>query len=269
MYPNEDVLQSEDWPGLIDTHCHLDLDPLFPRVATVVADARGNGVTGFVVPGVNPSGWERMGELAREYPGVYAAFGIHPMHAGLASDEILARLGDIACQGIAIGETGLDPAYEVSMELQERSFRNQIRLAVERGLPLLIHCRRVFQRTLQLLREEGAQRVGGIMHAFSGSLEMAREFSRLGFAISISGMVTRENTVRLPRLVRELPLEWLVLETDAPDMTPQRYRGAPNQPAWMIETLDAVARIRGLPAQEVARRSRETSLKVLPRIQER
>jgi len=266
VYPNEDVLQSEDWPGLIDTHCHLDLDPLFPCVAAVVRDARGCGVTGFVVPGVHPSGWERMQAVAREYPGVYTAFGVHPMHADLATDEVLARLTNIADRGVAIGETGLDPAYGVSMELQERAFRSQIRIAVERGLSLLIHCRRAFQRTLQILREEGGQQVGGIMHAFSGSPEMAREFIRLDFAISISGMVTRENTVRLPRLVRELPLEWLVLETDAPDMTPERYRGAPNQPAWMTETLAAVSRIKGLPQQEVACRSRETSLRVLPRI---
>lgn len=259
-------MQSEDWPGLIDTHCHLDLDPLFPRVAAVLAEARGGGVTGFVVPGVHPSGWERMRELARGHHGVYPAFGVHPMHAALAGDEILARLGDIAGQGIAIGETGLDPAYEVSMEQQELAFRSQIRIAVNRGLPLLVHCRRAFQRTLQILREEGAQQVGGIMHAFSGSPEMAPAFIRLGFAISISGMVTRENAVRLPRLVREMPLEWLVLETDAPDMTPQRYRGSSNQPAWMIETLDVVARIKELPPQEVARRSREVSLKVLPRI---
>jgi TatD DNase family protein len=104
------------------------------------------------------------------------------------------------------------------------------------------------------------------MHAFSGSPEMAREFIRLGFAISISGMVTRDNTIRLPRLVRELPLEDLVLETDAPDMSPQRFRGRPNQPAYIIETLHAVARIKGVKVPVVARFCRARSLAVLFRI---
>ena len=113
----------------------------------------------------------------------------------------------LSAGGVAIGEIGLDPSYAVSMECQERAFRDQLRLAVSLGLPVLIHCRRAFQQTLQILQEEGARHVGGIMHAFSGSPEMAREFIRLGFAISISGMVTRDNSVRLPRLVSELPLE--------------------------------------------------------------
>lgn len=266
VYLNEDVLQSEDCPGLIDTHCHLDLEPLISRIDEALSEARQAGISEFVVPGVHPGGWERMQNLAQNQSGVFAAFGIHPMHGNLATDEVLARLADTAGNGIAVGETGLDPLYDVAMDLQEQVFRKQIRIAVEQGLPLLLHCRRAFLRTLTVLRQEGAQRVGGIMHAFSGSSEMAREFIRLGFAISISGMVTREAAVRLPRLVQKLPLEWLVLETDAPDMTPDRYRGNPNRPAWMVETLMAVARIKGLSTGEVAHSSREVSLRVLPRI---
>jgi TatD DNase family protein len=152
------------------------------------------------------------------------------------------------------------------MVAQERAFRSQLRLAVSLGMPVLVHCRRAFQRTLQILKEEGACQVGGIMHAFSGSPEMAREFIRLGFAISISGMVTRENSVRLPRLVRELPVSELVLETDAPDMTPQRYRGRPNQPAYLVETLHAVARIKGIDAIVAAELFRARSCAVLSRM---
>lgn len=262
-------MQSEDWPGVIDTHCHLDLAPLYPRVAQVVADARRAGVTGFVVPGVHPEGWARIEILTRDHAGVYAAYGIHPMHAGTADAALLARLAGIAGRGVAVGETGLDPAYDIPLECQERAFRAQIRIATDLGVPLLVHCRRAFQRTLQVLRDEGAERVGGVMHAFSGSVEMAREFIRLGFVISISGMVTRENTVRLPRLVQELSLNDLVLETDAPDMTPQRYRGESNQPAWLIEALTAVARMKGVSPVVVARGCRETSLRVLPRLRER
>jgi TatD DNase family protein len=266
VYPNEQVLQSEDWPGLIDTHCHLDLEPLSLRLAEVVSDAHLAGVTHFVVPGVHPSGWERMDCLARENECIFPAFGIHPMHADLADDSNLSRLAKLSSSGVAIGEIGLDPSYAASMECQERAFREQLRLASSLGLPVLVHCRRAFQRTLWILREEGAHHVGGIMHAFSGSPEMAHEFIRLGFAISISGMVTRGNSVRLPRVVNELPLEDLVLETDAPDMTPQRYRGRPNQPAYLMETLHAVARIKGVDALVVARFCRARTFAVLSRM---
>jgi TatD DNase family protein len=266
VYPNEQVLQSEDWPGLIDTHCHLDLEPLSLRLAAVVSDAHLAGVTQFVVPGVHPDGWERMASLAREYESIFPAFGIHPMHADLADDSSLSRLAALSSGGVAIGEIGLDPTYKVSMEHQERAFRKQLRLAVSLGLPVLIHCRRAFRQTLLILQEEGARSVGGIMHAYSGSPEMAREFIRLGFAISISGMVTRDNSVRLPGVVRELPLEALVLETDAPDMTPQRFRGQPNQPAYLMETLHAVARIKGVQAVDAARFFRAGSLAVLSRL---
>jgi TatD DNase family protein len=266
VYPNEQVLQSEDWPGLIDTHCHLDLEPLALRLATVVADAHLAGVTHLVVPGVHPDGWERIACLGREYPSIFPAFGIHPMHAAAADDDSLSRLAELSSSGVAIGEVGLDPSYPVPMECQERTFRTQLRLAVSMGLPVLIHCRRAFQQTLQVLQQEGAHCVGGIMHAFSGSSEMAREFIRLGFAISISGMVTRANSVRLQRVVRELPLENLVLETDAPDMTPQRYRGRPNQPAYIVETLLAVARIKEVEAHLAARVLRARSRAVFSRM---
>jgi TatD DNase family protein len=197
---------------------------------------------------------------------VYPAFGVHPMHADLADDTVLARLASIASAGVAIGEIGLDPEYAVPLENQERAFREQLRLAVSLGLPVLIHCRRAFQRTVRILQEEGAHHVGGIMHAYSGSPEMAREFIRLGFAISVSGMVTRDNALRLIKVVYALPLEELVLETDAPDLTPQRYRGKPNQPAYLLETVHAVGRIKDVDPREAARLIRIRSLAALNRL---
>jgi TatD DNase family protein len=208
-----------------------------------------------------------MAVLAERYEEIYPAFGIHPMHAYLADDTNLSQLKMCATAGVAIGEIGLDPAYTVSLERQERAFRDQLRLAVSLGLPVLVHCRRAFQRTLRILQEEHAHHVGGIMHAFSGSPEMAREFIRLGFAISISGMLTRDSAVRPLKLVRELPLESLVLETDAPDLTPQRYKGHYNQPAFIVETLCAVARIKGVEPAEVAHCSRTAARNILGRLQ--
>jgi TatD DNase family protein len=239
--------------ALIDTHCHLDLEPLGARLTEVVREAGAAGVRRFVVPGVHPGGWDGISAAAAEDLRIMPAYGIHPMHAGYAGEPVLERLRELAPLGCAVGETGIDPAYEVSLELQEAAFREQIRIAVECDLPLLVHCRRAFQRVLRVLHEERVDRVGGIMHAFSGSVEMAREFIKLGFAISISGTVTWHNAARPVRVAREVPLEHLVLETDAPDMTPERYRGRFNRPAWITETALRVAEVRGITVDEVAR----------------
>ncbi len=263
MYPNQPYLQSEDRVDLVDTHCHLDQEIFSSRLPDILEAARQAGVRRFVVPGVHPGDWQRMAAVARSHTGVLPAFGIHPMHADLVDDASLSRLADLATGAVAIGEIGLDPLYPVPLEIQERAFREQLRLALSLRMPVLVHCRRAFQRTLQILVEETAGRVGGIMHAFSGSVEMAREFIRLGFLISISGVITWNNAVRSVRLARELPLESLVLETDSPDLTPQRFGGQPNQPAYLSEVLAAVARVRGLHPEEVARQTTRTAARIL------
>lgn len=238
---------------LFDSHCHLDLEPLKSGLPKFLQEAGSAGVQGFVVPGVHPDGWAGISSVAAADPRILPAYGIHPMHAGHMNDQVLDHLRECAVQGVAIGETGLDPVYTVSLELQEQAFREQLRIAVSCNLPVLVHCRRAFQRVLRILRDEKADQVGGIMHAFSGSVEMARDFIRLGFAISISGTVTWDNAVKPLRVARDLPLEHLVLETDAPDMTPQRYRGRFNRPAWITETAQRVAEVREISLETVAR----------------
>jgi TatD DNase family protein len=263
VYPNQPYLQSEDGFDLIDTHCHLDQDIFSGRLLEVLDAARRVGVARFVVPGVHPGDWQRMATVARSHAGIFPAFGIHPMHADLADGSSLSRLADLAGSAVAIGEIGLDPHYPVPLEIQERAFREQLRLALSLGLPVLVHCRQAFQRTLLILGEETAGQVGGIMHAFSGSPEMAREFIRLGFLISISGTITWNNAARPASLVRELPLESLVLETDSPDLTPQCFRGQPNQPAYLTEVLAAVARVCGVLPEEVARKTTSRAARIL------
>jgi TatD DNase family protein len=248
---------------LIDSHCHLDLEPLRSDLPHILQEASAAGVLAFVVPGVHPDGWAGISTVAEEDPRVLPAYGIHPMHAETVTEQNLDQLLQLATHGVAIGESGLDPAYTVSLKQQEWAFREQLRIAVNCGLPVLIHCRRAFQRVVTILREERADRVGGIMHAFSGSVEMAREFIRLGFGISISGTVTWNNAVKPLCLARELPLEHLVLETDAPDMTPGRYRGAFNRPAWITETADRVAEVRGISREDVARKTTDNVRRIL------
>lgn len=237
----------------IDTHCHLDDPALLARLPEILASARRAGVVKYIVPGVAPEGWDGIARLAEEEKGVYPAFGLHPMLAGLYDEMVLERLRSCAGRAVAIGEIGLDYLAEVPRERQQAAFRAQLRLAVAMGLPVLIHCRRAFQDLLAILREEHVQRVGGVMHAFSGSPEVARECIGLGLHISVAGTVTYRNAVRPLEVVREIPLEHLLLETDAPDMTPEPHRGRPNEPAFLVEVARKVAEIKGVSVEEVAK----------------
>jgi TatD DNase family protein len=237
----------------IDTHCHLDDPLLFEKLPDVIGNARQAGIARFIVPGVGPDGWSKIACLADAGEGIFPAFGLHPMHAGLYGEEVMADLARYAEDAVAIGEIGLDYLLpEIPRDLQMAAFRGQLQLAADLGLPLLIHCRKAFQDLLRIMREEHVEKVGGIMHAFSGSPETARECIGLGFAISVAGPVTYRNAVRPLELVRNIPLEHLVLETDAPDMPPEPFRGTPNEPAYLVETAKKVAEIKGITLEEVA-----------------
>jgi TatD DNase family protein len=245
---------------LIDTHCHLDDSSIFSRLPEVLAAASAAGVVKFIVPGVSPDGWEDIARLAEGNKGVYAACGLHPMHADRFEETLVERLRPFAVRGVAIGEIGLDYLVTtVTREQQQAAFRAQLRLALEMQLPVLIHCRRAFQDLLAILREEHVEQIGGVMHAFSGSPEVARECIGMGLFIAVAGPVTYRNAVRPLEIARHIPLDHLVLETDAPDMTPEPHRGVPNEPAFMIETARKVAEIKGVSVEEVARVTTENA----------
>lgn len=237
----------------IDTHCHLDAPSLAGRLASVIAEARQAGVGKYLVPGVSPAGWGEIAAMAKAWDGVFPAFGLHPMHAELYSAEVLEQLANFSKGGAALGEIGLDYLLaDAPRAKQLAAFRGQLRLAVTTGLPVLIHCRKAFHDLLQILREEKVARVGGVVHAFSGSAETAAECIRLGLQIGVAGTVTYRNAVRPLALVSSMPLEHLLLETDAPDMTPEPYRGKSNEPAFLVETAKKVAAIKGVSVDEVA-----------------
>ena len=249
---------------LIDTHCHLDDPVLFDRLQEVIGNARQAGVNSLVVPGVGPQGWSRISALADGESSIFSAFGLHPMLADHYHVTVLAELARYAENAVAIGEIGLDYMLpEIPRDLQMLAFRDQLRLAVERGLPVMIHCRKAFSDLLLIMGEEHAERVGGIMHAFSGSAEVAGDCIRLGFAISVAGPVTYKNAVRPVELVRKIAMEHLVLETDAPDMTPEPFRGNTNEPAFLLETAKKVAEIKGIPLEEVAAVTTRNAKRVL------
>lgn len=238
--------------GFIDTHIHLDL---LNGVDSQLEDARRAGVGAWVVPGISPESWPELMATAEAYASVYAAPGIHPQAANGWQKLHLEKLRLLLQhpKAIALGEVGLDRQVASSWQSQEELFTQMIRLALEMDKPLLIHARQSSDRVMELLQQEAADRVGGIFHAFSGSLETARKVIDMGFLLGIGGVVTLPTAKRLPKVVREVPAEALVLETDAPDMTPEPHRGQPNRPANLGLVAKRVASLRGWSLEETAR----------------
>lgn len=247
---------------LLDTHIHLDFLPVEPAP---LAEARGREIGGWVVPGVTPEHWPRLMMTVAATPGAWAAPGVHPQAADRWRPELAGELRRLAAapRTVAIGEVGLDGQIGPDQAVQEAVFRQLIRLARETDRPLLLHMRRATSRVLKLLRAEQAQAVGGIAHAFSGSLDTARQLIDLGFALGIGGVVTFPDARRLGEVVRGVPAEWLVLETDAPDLPPHPHRGAENRPEWLTLIADRVAQLRGWTPAETARITTTNARRVL------
>lgn len=238
---------------LIDTHCHLDFPPLSSRLPEILSSAANCGVSYFIVPGVEPQFWEKIISLAAADCRIFAAPGVHPLHADKWSSVAAATLEKLIPDIVAIGEIGLD--YSEGMpprELQQEGFRAQLRLAGEAEIPVIIHCRRAFADTLRILSEEKGKQFRGVMHAFSGSIEVARESIAMGLKIGIAGPVTWDNAIRPVKLIEAIPLEHLLLETDSPDLSPQAHRGKVNEPAFLADIASKVAEIKGVTLAEIA-----------------
>lgn len=251
---------------LFDTHVHLDAAPLCHDLAAEIRRARRAGVQRFVIPGVRRQGWGRLLAIAGSVAGALAAPGLHPLAAGEWDDGAAAELERLLHDqlAVAVGEIGLDAVLSSpSLPVQEEALRGQLRLAIAAGRPVLVHCRRATGLLLEILREEGAGRVGGILHGYSGSLETALEAAALGFAVGVGGPVTWPNARRLPEVVRRLPEEALVLETDAPDLPPHPHRGESNRPAYLALIARRVAALRGWSEEQTARITTANARRVL------
>jgi TatD DNase family protein len=264
----------------IDTHCHLDAHEFAADVAAVRSRAAAAGVGHIVLPAVAPGNFEAVRALAHRHGDSYA-LGIHPMCTGNASDADLRlleqALGDLQNDPrlVAVGEIGLDffvPGLEA--QRQEHFYRAQLQLAQRFGLPVLLHVRRSAD---QLLKELRRTPVRGIAHAFNGSAQQAAEFVRLGFKLGFGGTVTYERALQIRRLARDLPLDALVMETDAPDIPPhwlyrtaqERAAGAPqgrNEPGELPAIGRELARVRGMEPEELARATTRNACEAVPRL---
>jgi TatD DNase family protein len=252
---------------LIDSHCHLDAPEFDADRAAVAAAAQAAGVAKIVVPAVERANFAAVASVCRDTPGCAAAYGIHPMRADRAGEEDLAALRATlaAHPAVAVGEIGLDFFIEhADVARQQRCFTDQLKLARELGLPVLLHVRRAVDSVLRELRRIDVP--GGIAHAFNGSLEQAQAFIKLGFKLGFGGAMTYERAKRIRRLAAVLPLSSIVLETDAPDIPPSWLGRTRNSPAELPRIAACLATLRGIAVDEVAAATSANCQAALPRL---
>jgi TatD DNase family protein len=240
---------------LIDTHAHLDHERFKDDVDKVVERAKLAKVQSIVTVGADLASSRQAVGFAKHYPGVIATVGVHPHDADSVSERVLHEIAMLAeDEGVvAIGEIGLDYHYDFSPRgVQRRVFEAQISLARELGLPIVVHVREAYQDVVSILRSEHAEDVGGIIHCFSGDWEIAKDCLDMGFYISVGGILTFANSEKLRGIIRGLPLHRILLETDAPYLTPVPYRGKRNEPAYVVHVAQALADLKGVTFDEVA-----------------
>ncbi|GKV57822.1 hydrolase TatD [Sporosarcina sp. NCCP-2222] len=249
----------------IDTHVHLNADQYEEDLEEVIQRALDANVTKMVVIGFDRKTIEKAMELTEAYPFIYAVVGWHPVDAIDCTEEDLQWIESLAKHPkvVGIGEIGLDYHWDKSpRDVQQELFRKQIHLAKKVELPIIIHNREATADVVQILKEEGAREVGGIMHCFSGSVETARECIDMNFMISLGGPVTFKNAKTPKQVAEEIPLEHLLIETDAPYLAPHPNRGKRNEPAYVTLVAEEIARLKDMPVEEVAEATTRNALKL-------
>ncbi|MDI6890931.1 MAG: YchF/TatD family DNA exonuclease [Thermodesulfovibrionales bacterium] len=239
---------------MIDTHCHLEMDEFNQDREEVIKRAKDAGIEAIITIGSDLESNIGGLELSERYDFIFATVGIHPHDAKDFSEDIYRKLKEWASKEkvVAIGETGLDYHYENSpREIQRDVFKRQLTLAKETGLPVVIHSREAKKDTLDIIRESGINK--GVLHCFSGDMDMAEKAMAMGFHISIAGPVTFKNARRPKEIVKTIPDDYLLIETDAPYLAPEPFRGKRNEPSYLIYTAKIIAELRGINIEDLAR----------------
>ena len=237
----------------IDSHCHINFPELAANLDEILANMRVNQVSNALCVSVDLDKFPEVLALAEKNENIYASVGVHPDYEleHEPTQEELVRLAKHP-KVIAIGETGLDYfRLTGDLEWQRNRFRIHIRAALESGKPLIIHTRSASADTLRLMREESAEKIGGVMHCFTESLEVALAAIEMNFYISFSGIVTFKNALELKEVATRIPLERMLIETDSPYLAPVPFRGKLNQPAYVKHVAEEIAKLRGISVEEV------------------
>ncbi|MFH6565185.1 TatD family hydrolase [Pseudomonas kulmbachensis] len=247
--------------GLIDSHTHLDFPDFDADRTQLLARSRASGVEQMVVLGVYQHNWQRLWDLVQTDTQLYAAFGLHPVYLNEHRPEHVLELGQWLSrlaghpQLCAVGEIGLDYFLpELDREGQQQLFEAQLQLAADFQLPALLHVRRSHAQVIATLKRFRLQR-GGIIHAFAGSREEAREYLKLGFKLGLGGAATWPQALRLRKVIVDLPLDAIVLETDSPDMAPAMYPNQRNSPEHLPDICQALAEVMGISPERLAETS--------------
>lgn len=237
---------------LVDSHCHLNFPELVQNMDQVLDTMRSNEVGHALCVSVTLDKFPEVLAIAEQHPNIYASVGVHPDYEDIQEPTVeeLVRLANHP-RVVAIGETGLDYfRLTGDLEWQRHRFRIHIRAAKATGKPLIIHTRNAAEDTLRLMQEEGAAEVGGVMHCFTESWEVAQAAIEMGFYISFSGIVTFKNAQSLKDVAQKVPLDKILVETDSPYLAPIPFRGKTNQPAYVRHVAEEVARLRDVPLQQ-------------------
>lgn len=255
---------------LMDTHVHLNAEQYNDDLNEVIERALAENVQKMIVVGFDRKTITRAMELVEQYDFLYAAIGWHPVDAIDCTDADLDWIEQLAAHPkvVAIGETGLDYHWDKSpKDIQQEVFRKQIALAKRVKLPIVIHNREATDDCVTILREEYAEEVGGVMHSFSGSVETAKIcIEKLNFIISLGGPVTFKNAKTPKKVATEIPLKYIMLETDAPFLTPHPYRGKRNEPSYIPLIAAQIAELKGITVAEVAEQTTENAHRLFYKI---
>ncbi|MBE7526736.1 TatD family hydrolase [Nitrosomonas sp.] len=238
----------------IDSHCHLDFPDLASNLDELLANMQSSQVTHALCVGVNLENFPRVRALAESHPHLYASVGVHPDYEDISEPDAdqLVALADHA-KVVALGETGLDYfRLKGDLEWQRERFRQHIRAARQCDKPLIIHTRSAAEDTLRIMEEEGADKVGGVMHCFTESWEVAQRALDLNFYISFSGIVTFKNAAIIKDVAKKVPADRMLIETDSPYLAPVPHRGETNQPAFVRHVAEEIARLRETTLAEIA-----------------
>ena len=239
---------------LVDSHCHLNFPELLANLPAIKQSMQANEVGHALCISVTLPDFPQVIALAETNANFFASVGVHPDYENIEEPTVagLLALADHE-KVVAIGETGLDYfRLTGDLEWQRTRFRTHIQAAIQCGKPLVIHTRNAAADTLRIMREENAQKIGGVMHCFTESLEVALEAIELGFYISFSGIVTFKNAVAIKEVARQVPLSRMLIETDSPYLAPIPYRGKTNQPSYVKHVAEEIAKLRGISFEEVA-----------------
>jgi len=242
----------------VDSHCHLDFPELAQNLPDILERMRQNQVSHALVVSVNMPQWPGLMELVAPHSHLYASVGVHPDYEDtpVPTAEELAEMA-VHPKVVAIGETGLD-YFRLSepLDWQRERFRTHIRASRQSGLPLIIHTRSASEDTLRIMREEGAEKYGGVMHCFTESWEVAQAAMDMNFYISLSGIVTFKKAQELQEVATRIPLDRLLIETDSPFLAPVPFRGKVNDPSKVIHVAEKIAELRGVPVSLIAQQTR-------------